>query len=185
MGARGKPAVYSVQAAAAAPLGAQDLSFRDPPQTRPLFLQAVELGGPRGRAFVYPVRPGAGGLGRWAVNYPCIRGVGGLLEGLGALKNTLWLDPRDYHAREGLLSPTLEMRKLRHREVRCPAQGHAPDERLEWLLNSGSGALRPARLELDLVPLKQFEIHLHLWSCFFNVIKVGCKNSIFLWLEYN
>lgn len=81
MGARGKPAVYSVQAAAAAPLGAQDLSFRDPPQTRPLFLQAVELGGPRGRAFVYPVRPGAGGAWKMGRELPLHPGCGGVVGG--------------------------------------------------------------------------------------------------------
>lgn len=53
--------------------------------------------------------------------------------------------PRGYHEREQLLNPWLQMRKLRHRAVRLPAQGHAPDQRLEWLWNSGSGALKLVR----------------------------------------
>lgn len=119
-------------------------SASDPPQARPPFLLCS--------------RRSSVGLGVGRSSTPSARepgrGVGNLEDAPRARLAPVgsWCSqeyplavPRGDHARERLLSPGLQMRKLRHRAVRLPAQGHAPDLRLEWLLNSGSGALRLVR----------------------------------------
>lgn len=55
------------------------------------------------------------------------------------------LDVQQPHEAGTIISPILQMRKLSHREVNCPAQGHTDGK--GWSLDLNSGSLDPDSLQ--------------------------------------